>query len=771
MPEVIPDDSPLRVFIYHGIRINSNGGSQSINDCPFCGVADKFYINRERGLYDCKVCGKSGNPIEFLRTLHTESFSTTTLDQYKELATERKYLSVSSLQEWGLVFSRLRDEWVIPGFYKGNPSIKNLYRYTDYGSKDGKKHLQSTPTLAHCLYGVRDFDEDKKDVYVCEGPWDAIALKEILSCIRITSDGTYEIAGNPASSMLANVNVIALPSTTTLTRDWATILSGKRVFLLLDNDYPREVDGVTKQPGTWAAYKRITKKLVEWDVRPESMYFLHWGHGTKEQTYNTSLPNGYDVRDQLALGYEGIPKGVGARIKAIETRIQNLDKLYSYIKPVPDEWINSNPDATISSSEKGKQDASIKLLKCESWQQVRESWKNALVFHRGLEKTLSVMLACITSTMLRKDQLWIRVISPPSTGKSVLCDAVCVHRKYVIPMSNMKGFYSGMRPKKNQEPGEGGSKKRDLGAISDIMNKTFVTKDGDTLLSANERERILSEGRDLYDGKSSTHYRNGMGREYNNIRATWILCGTEALRELDTSELGERFLDCVVIDKITPDLEDLIVNDAIDDMFDGMSDEVTDKPESMDTPKILLSKQLTGGYIDYLRRNCSILVAKVNVSRDEFIKTQIKNLAKFVSFMRARPSKKQEESAQRELSARLAKQLARLASCLAVVMNKEKIDNEVMMRVTEVAFDTSRGTVFNMTRELYKNKSGLMSEVLRSRLDQKDERTTEMLRHLRRIRAFETYEDMSNSAYGETKYRLTPELRTLCDAVFSYDVG
>ena len=40
---------------------------------------------------------------------------------------------------------------------------------------------------------------------------------------------------------------------------------------------------------------------------------------------------------------------------------------------------------------------------------------------------------------------------------------------------------------------------------------------------------------------------------------TWLLCGTTALREIDESELGERFLDCIVMDDIDNEMEDEIL--------------------------------------------------------------------------------------------------------------------------------------------------------------------------------------------------------------------
>lgn len=47
---------------------NVRFGSQNhyISDCPFCGKAKHFYINRKSQLFDCKKCGEEGNIISLL---------------------------------------------------------------------------------------------------------------------------------------------------------------------------------------------------------------------------------------------------------------------------------------------------------------------------------------------------------------------------------------------------------------------------------------------------------------------------------------------------------------------------------------------------------------------------------------------------------------------------------------------------------------------------------------------------------------------------------
>lgn len=743
MPQVLPPDSPLRVFIAHGIYPHVNGTGQGVATCPVCGK-DKLHINISSGLWDCKTCIKEGNPLSFLRMYHDECLKFTTEQQYTDLAQERGYLSIESLLRWGVAWSDLRQEWIIPGYFRDTDELKNLYRWTDYGSKDGKRHLQSTPTFNQCLYNIRNFDPNKSDVWITEGPWDGIISEEAFRCIKSNPEG-FEYTGNEDSSIYANVNVVSLPSANVLNELWAMMWRGKRIFICLDNDKAGE-----------EGCKRIVARLIEWDIQPKEIHYVKWG---------SDLPSGYDVRDLLSRGYTGIPSTPTERITAYETRCNNVASLFELIKPIPIEWID--PQAKSGDKVTGKKKiVGLRISACESWDTLVEHWKKALVWHDGLDKTLSVMLACTMSTSFPGTQLWLRVISPPSTGKSVLCDALCVNRDYVTMQSNIRGFFSGMRPTK-KDAREG---KTDLGLITEIMGKTFVTKDADPILQAPERPRIMAEARDLYDGGTKTHFRTGTGQEYPTIRTTWILCGTDRVRDADENDLGGRFLDCIILKDASKNLKRSIALMAIANMRNLMKHKVTEDIESMDESKRLIAKKLTGGYIDHLCRNGQKLVDQVTSHEDIEVDDRIATLAEFVSIMRARPSK-QDENPTVELYTRLSEQLFRLAACLTVVLNKTRIDSDVINRVTDIAFDTSEGTTLRMTRYLHKDGNGgktytdLQSELLR-----KEGHLSELLRFLVRVGAYEQYEQTfyNRNVTGDVKYRLSKELRQLCDKVFAY---
>lgn len=364
----------------------------------------------------------------------------------------------------------------------------------------------------------------------------------------------------------------------------------------------------------------------------------------------------------------------------METKQNALLKLLGLLETVPDDWIK----------EAGTKNAGgdVKCLSCNDYKSLINSWRKALKWTDGMDCALSVMLASISSTMSVGDQLWCKIIGPASCGKSTLCEAVSVNQKYVLAKSTIRGFHSGF-----------GDGEEDHSLISKVSGKTLVTKDGDTLLQSPNLGQVLSEARDVYDTVSRTSYRNKSSRDYQGIRMTWLLCGTSSLRSIDSSELGERFLDCVIMDGIDEDLEQEILWRVVNKSVKNLSIEADGTPESQQAPEMTEAMGLTGGYIDYLRNNTQNKIDAVEVP--EWALHKCMRLGKFVALLRSRPSKMQAETAEREFAARLVSQHSRLMLCLALVLNRKSIDKEVMRRTVKVALDTSRGTTFIIAECLY----------------------------------------------------------------------
>lgn len=340
-------------------------------------------------------------------------------------------------------------------------------------------------------------------------------------------------------------------------------------------------------------------------------------------------------------------------------------------------------------------------------------------------------------------------------GKSTLCEAISVNKKYVKALSTIRGFHSGYMTDK-----EG---KEDHSLISKLKNKTLVTKDGDTLLQSPNLGQILSEARDIYDRTSRSDYRNSKSSNYEGINMTWILCGTSSLRSIDSSELGERFIDCVMMEGIDDELEDMINERVIHRVIRNMKGK--NNGTSSDDPDMIRAKQLTGGYIDHLRKNADDLLSQLEFPNEAI--QECKFLGKFVAYMRARPSRSQDETAEREFSSRLVSQHGRIAMCLAVVLSKKSVDTEVMRRVKQVALDTARGVILDICTHLYRNhEDGLSPTEIALHTSQTDTDVRKRLRFLKRIGVADFHKvKAENSLRGKVKWKLTSRLYGLYELV------
>lgn len=737
------DDTPpeLRGYKAHGLEMRYRRNSiEATADCPFCG-REKMYINTTNSLYDCKTCGvKGGNFTTFMRRLHEESLAELTADDARELCEHRGFTDPSVVQEWGVCKSLLTTEWLVPG-YSSTGSLNQLYRYVT--EHDGSSRLYATPDVSHTLLGLHLWDKSKPTVIICEGVWDAMALWEVLGKCKqfMDSDGndTLTFTSNLTTSLLGGTNVIAVPGCPVWNDSWLPLFKGKRVILAYDSDHPKPIKNTNKMapPVGCEGMKRVAASLIHSNEPPASVEWIAWG----KDGYDPSLPSGMDIRDHLKTAH------------TIRDRIPIVQSLWQKIEPVPKEWSETgyvkSADGTVE----------LSPLKCEKWSILLDSYKKAYEWLPGMEHGLSCMLAVIASTESVGDQLWIRLIGVPGSGKTRLAEALSANRKYVRGSSTMKGFFSGY-----QTDSDG---KEDNSLLAKINNKTLITKDGDTLLKSPDRERILSEARDVYDRVARPDYRNKTSREYPHLSVTWILCGTPSLRELDSSDLGARFIDVIVMEFIDKDHERKVMLRVIEDAFNSTSVKCNGTASSQDLPRNVEAKRLTSGYINYLRENAQGIADAIKQKVSSDVKIRVYDLARFVSFMRARPSDKV-ETLERELPSRLGSQLSRLAMFLAVVMNKDDVDDDVMNRVSQVAIDTGKGKTLDIARHLYEQQDNeeisLDYKSVATLIARNEDQTLSYLQFLTRIRAVDAVKIKRYGVY-RTEYRLTTELRRLYRSV------
>lgn len=696
----------LKPFHFHGLETN-NDSRQAVADCPFCTAGGKFGIQVETGKYRCVRCEETGNIYTFLTRLYAESLQHTGESDYDALADARR-LAADDLRAWGLAKSILSGDWIIPSWKRRNPGeqadtdkvlpdgtrlvLTNLYRVVPIGDTT-KYKIMSTPECKLGPFGLDLYlQSTAPTTRVCEGLWDGIAMYSALRSHRPGKGEQLIKTADVTNSLCNQYSVFATPGAGNFNAEWFQYMEGKDIELLYDNDHPRKypsdhekagelmvVRGKHVRPG-WDGMQRIVELANVAPKRPKSISLINWanaswtadrgGEVAKHPTpgHHPLLPDGFDLRDYLG---NNASRG-----------LRELPTLLERQSLSPPKNKGGEADAT-----KGPV---IEPVHRATFEELCADYAATLHFTQHLRDTLAVMLAIVVSTDLTTDvdHIWLRVIGPPGSGKSTLAEAVSAAREWVAPKSTLTGFHSGFV---DYDPVTG-DKKEDASLLHELNGKTVIMKDADTLANSPSRDRILSELRDLYDGSSRAHYRNKVKSDFENIRLTFILCGTDALRTLNKTFLGERFLDCEIIrnEDTTPYLQRASASayaslagslNRANNQTNGDGEYVNNK---------LLLKQATFGFIKHLKE--SIGQRSAPLIKTSTL-TTLENLARYVAMLRARKPDATDLNfrPRTELPTRLTNQLTKLAFSLALVLGKNEADDEVMRIVLKVVQDTSLG--------------------------------------------------------------------------------
>ena len=446
-------------------------------------------------------------------------------------------------------------------------------------------------------------------------------------------------------------------------------------------------------------------------------------------------------------------KGPTAKAKAktapqavlgLPERLLKVQQILEWLVPVPKAWIEAPKEGKVAKE-------SLESMPCESYEDLIDTWKKALRWRSHMDDVLSVMLAVVTSTVQQGDQLFLMVIGDPGGGKTRFCDGMLIS-KHCHQLEYLTGFFSGMKDEEGN----------DYSLINRVNRKCMITPEGDIMMSNPNFVQIMAQQRRIFDGTGGATYKNlKEDRAYKGLRTPWIIAGTPAMMERDQASLGDRFLK-VYMEPPMQNERKKILRQISRAALEAVA--VTADGEKVVGHKMQAGYQKTGGDIDWLRDNTDLL-AKVQVLEEHI--EQCEDMAEFIAFMRARPSKEEEGSAGKEEPNRLNHQFIRLMCCLTVVLNKTKVDDDIMRRVKKVAMDTGRGPVLNLVRHIYDmSELYTTSTTLSIKLDMKEETVKKYLRFLKKIGVIQLATDAGAKKSRVLLWGLTPYIRDLCDRVF-----
>jgi hypothetical protein len=705
----------LKPFEFHGLVLSSGKGTVN-TECPFCNK-DKFFIKVSTGQWSCKTCTpQGGNIYAFLKRVWEEGMTSTTDEAYEELSKDRN-IPVEELKEWGLCLSPISQDWIAPA-HNMKGALANLYKLVQLEEKGRIKWTAySTPTCNLHPFGVLTSKGNyanklHKTVWVSEGLWDGMKLRSTLKKLRLKGpcDDPLERSqmlvrtGDQSKSLVKTDCVIAAPGCGTFNPEWLDYFEDRNVCLVYDSDHPKKLQGGQKIKPGFDGMKRVIKLISESAVQPASVYMLRWG----PNGYDKHKPTGYDIRDLF--NEMGDVKGF----------IELLSKLSL---------------TTITSTGTEEHPDEIEMIECNSFAELCGIFEQGLHLSQRMRDGFAVALAATLSTPLGGDQLWVRLIGPPGCGKSTIAECISADRKHAFPQSIVTGWHSGY-------VGNGPESKKDASLIPAMNNKIVVIKDADTIASSSSRDRILSELRDIFDGVSRSAYRNRKGKSYDDLRMSFLLCGTDHLRTLNKANLGDRFLDC---EMMGDEDKSLYVNKAVQNVLDNIRKSHTSHANEHHGSFRNDLKLATVGFLHSKFNSLNSLDA-INFSEDNL--TKIKSFGEFVSFMRAKVQREGENAVYRprpELATRVSSQLTKLAYCLALILGKKSVDRDIMRIVKNVTFATATGYMLDLTERLASSKKGLSTHQLETSVNLSESTVRRTLSDMQDLKIVEKNTTPNNS--------------------------
>ena len=705
----------LRPYIFHGLDLSVHGG-QATGDCLFCG-ASKFTVHIDTGLWRCWVCGGGqesggGNPLTFIRALHAFAYASNPPGFANEVMTDRRLYSASTALAWGIARSPIPPHnWLLPGYGTGG-ALDQLYKRTRVMDSNGewKWLIMPTPGIwtegkAHALHlPSGDFDPARPAIYLCEGPWDGAAMWETAV--------TYP--GWPVS------NIIAVPGCNVWRDEWTTMCKGKHVVFMYDSDHPRQQGAHTAIAG-YDGTRRVARKLAG---HAASVRFLRWG----PDGYDPARPDGWDVRDHLSGRAPKRPLG-------IEDRREALNELVSLVSDAPDEW--SVP--TVSSNGNGHTRVN-EAKSCNTWDTCLQAWDEsrggAMRWRSDLNDSMLSILAVAASTQQAGNQLFLDLVGAPGSAKTTLCRGLLTS-EHCVHLENMTKLISGYKMADDPD--------KDCSFLARANGKTWITCEFDTVLTSPEYTQLMGKIRRIFDGEMTATYGNSdVDRVYTSLRTPWIRAGTFKMMDQDQSQLGDRFLRVIINEPGYVEKRE-IMRSALRSERTAMLSQASGTAGSLLDPKTRQAHALTGGYVNWLWEHVETRLAMVDVPVDAEEKCM--DLAEMSVDLRARPNedkRKKESNDCKDIPTRLTRQNIRLAQHLAVVMNKQSVDNEVMRIVRKVALDTAFGHSLNIVRWLmapnpktdgcsYQESGGLSSITLEGWMGMEKQRAMNYLLFLRKM--------------------------------------
>jgi hypothetical protein len=202
--------------VYEALGVALINDNPAIGMCPWCNAVCDFYVDVGTGDYRCVHCSGSGDLTRFMTLRHAQVLRATTDADYAGLA-DKRGIAVETLKQHELAYYAEGSCWWIP-FRDIQGDVANIKRYyPHWKTKHNKLNLPVLPVALYDLHKLACAGK-AKDVLLCEGEFDAIALAGRLGA---AGDGYV---------------IVAAPGATHFKKEWVPYFGGFKVSVLYHND-------------------------------------------------------------------------------------------------------------------------------------------------------------------------------------------------------------------------------------------------------------------------------------------------------------------------------------------------------------------------------------------------------------------------------------------------------------------------------------------------------------------------------------------------------
>lgn len=423
---------------------------------------------------------------------------------------------------------------------------------------------------------------------------------------------------------ISGFSVVSAPGSNTFKDEWVKFLLNRDVVLLYDNDKSGR-QGI----------ELVTKKLAG---KARSIRSIHWPKGTADR---------YDVRD-FCRDHGGSPAKAW----------RELCKLFS----------------------SGK---TITRLKRDTFKSVVNDFRKVIRVDSHFEDAMAISFATIFAQRIPGDPIWMLLVGPPGSGKSLLLKCfgsmeACVF----ISKLTATSFVSGYKTEDGSDPS----------LLARIQNKTLVVKDFTCIKSMplETQQQLYGLLRDASDGRVDVPHGNAENREYKGVWFSILGGVTDIIHGDNRSAMGERFLKLEFVDGNENNRE-AHIRAAL---ANTTAEDPAKEQMLLDSVQAFLSSREV---------NPSKLPKMPRAYEDRLVA-----LAQVVSYLRARVEKVAGDMLyrpDREIGTRPAVQLKRLSQLLAFTWDCP-INDKVYDLVRRVALDTCIGWPLEIVAAIMQSKQG-----------------------------------------------------------------